>query len=88
MTHTKGPWKVSLMASLCVHPAGANGEIIASVSGSQPEYEANARLISVAPELLTALANLINSAEQGSEAIGLKRALDDGRHAIAKAEGR
>ena len=49
--HTPGPWTWD-----CDHvETEASGHIVAHVYGQYPTYEANARLIAAAPEMLEAL---------------------------------
>jgi hypothetical protein len=100
-THTQGPWKAYFYGK------DSYGRIIATVGANdgcnriceispfdlpENEVEANARLISVAPELLDALENLIDTTPSDFDcednleqdpSFGLLTA----RAAIAKAEG-
>lgn len=60
MTHTPGPWSVSCAANAAFtrHPSILSdaGEVAkATWAGSEQQTDANARLISAAPELLAAV---------------------------------
>ncbi len=52
--HTPGPWKLSANQFVKGSIYGSDSYLIASVSIGQSEYEANAKLIAAAPELLAA----------------------------------
>jgi hypothetical protein len=63
--HTKGPWSLTTGASGQVHVAfGHDGQYIAKVDAcpvrSVDENEANARLITAAPDILAALDTIAN----------------------------
>ena len=87
-THTPGPWSVE---GSYVH--GPDGKRFLAVA-SDGEGQANARLISSAPELLTALEKALESIEGQAEllrhcgaAYGIGATLAQARAAIAKATG-
>lgn len=85
--HTPGPWRQSLTDDTRI--IDSSGCEVASVAGDyQHDYarmEANARLIAAAPELLEALAGMVDSYEL--EASPINPALISARAAIAKATG-
>lgn len=102
MRHTSGPWTTGGLLILTDEPStvGVDGRIIhhwkeiaevrqASATWDSTEVAANARLIASAPELLSALKELIHydegSSEQGSYGYEV---LLRCKSAIAKAEGR
>ena len=96
--HTPGPWKVNLNGAVL----SFNGDIIPHLmtltrSGeiTESEYEANARLIVAAPELLEALkiaSKKLNALYAGrtpnDETSVIDSLIQDIESAIAKAEGR
>jgi hypothetical protein len=79
--HTKGPWSYRLDDSdvwagdvrVCRKPH--------NVSAYDKEWQANARLIAAAPDLLAALEDLLDQSEESW------RDRDQARAAIAKAKG-
>ena len=87
--HTPGPWYAARPAD-----ASRNGSPILAADRSVGVYfahgangEANARLISSAPDLLAALGDIVSLADK--QDFWLPRNwLSDARAAIAKAEGR
>jgi hypothetical protein len=73
--HTPGPWAIDMDFLVAPDPTGTHFDLyIAEIvredtEGRVPpddEQEANARLIAAAPELLSALQNLVCEAELGS----------------------
>jgi hypothetical protein len=82
--HTKGPWSYRLDDSdvwagdvrVCRKPH--------NVSAYDKEWQANARLIAAAPDLLAALEDLLYQAEHSKEGSWDR---DEARAAIAKAKG-
>lgn len=97
--HTPGPWKIDPKTSTRIVGAGDRG--IASAGGYfnnqdsaavYAENEANARLISAAPDLLAAARALFDAPHYDHFATRLNdaemAALDALRAAVAKAEGR
>ena len=97
--HTPGPWKVSPTDDTVV--IDATGAEVAAIDGDYndpdtwPQMEANARLIAAAPDLLDALQNLLDEAEDVfvcmADATGIDRhnypsAFKAARAALAKAE--
>lgn len=99
-THTPGPWATidgdGEYIIKTIAPAGRNGYTIADVfshfEATNPEAEANARLIASAPELLEALQECVKALELEHEiALSLtqSRAVSKAKQAINKAtEGR
>ena len=97
MKSTPGPWKVGKnhpkwpLVDVC-HVDAEEGQEVCTIYGPSPEEaEANARLISAAPELLDALKDLVDAAfESGSS----EKVDPDGelfyaaKQAIARAEGK
>jgi hypothetical protein len=97
--HTPGPWQLSLHVSNCVYWK-ANDEynslyVIADDVGGRrhgenyedlSEVEANARLISAAPEMYEALKDLVYQVQGPDQPAWL--CLKDARAAIDKAEGK
>jgi hypothetical protein len=87
MDHTPGPWKLHRLWSDDV--VDSTGSLIVSAYGDyeSPETQANARLISAAPELLAALEALLDithfSTNSHEEAIH-----NDAMAAILKAKGK
>lgn len=79
--HTKGPWNQPRYLIYASHMAKAEYPIHAKNRGliAKAYREADARLISAAPDLLEALQNLL----PGAEAMGWNT--DKARNAIAKA---
>ena len=94
--HTPGPWHSDeplLIGRFLIRDDA--GEIVAEVCGlpwSETETEGNARLIAAAPELLTALKQLLGFCETAwcidEDEEGPDPNLLIAREAIAKAEGR
>lgn len=95
--HTPGPWEISQneAGELDICEEGA-GDMLADLAKCK-NAEANARLISAAPEMLDALRVTLHRAEQArhsSEQLGpiaaewLDGIITEARQAIAKAEGR
>ena len=79
--HTPGPWHAVIAGG--VQPV-IGGPLITSAhtkSGMLPNYEANARLIAAAPELLEALRGVVRVADRSTIEF------DAARAAIAKATG-
>jgi hypothetical protein len=93
MTHTPGPWTSGGFAIVSDRPYPQWREIATVACDprdlSDPEAAANARLIAAAPELLSALREIVHydegSSEQGSYGYDV---LGRCKAAIAKAEGR
>lgn len=87
--HTPGHWHASGYAVF----AGKNCIAVCDTDNSKPErYDANARLIAAAPEMLEALRGLANALEMEPGPRGVMDlvpgAIEKARAAIAKAEGR
>lgn len=61
--HTPGPWRV--MAGQSVFHVKAAATYLAKTNSDSLEDEANARLISAAPELLSALERIVDGAQVG-----------------------
>lgn len=95
--HTPGPWSVlgRVTAGLAYSAVGGKtllARVYSEAYRDVAEEEANARLIAAAPDLLTALAALIadhDDTYDGEPMTGEKAlALEAGRAALSKAEGR
>ncbi len=96
--HTPGPWEVGPVDDTVVTHVGVDGVRyeVAAIDGdyNQPEtwpvMEANARLISAAPDMLAALkamdAALCDGFETAAGRLAGRKALIAARAAIAKAE--
>lgn len=87
MTHTPGPWRIDPAVypeSPKIYPdnGSANFAYIARVNAGRDEFQANARLIAAAPDLLEALEKLMR---KGSIATALE---DDERDEISALLGR
>lgn len=89
MSHTPGPWEFVPKRDIVAPHEGVPAVAIAEVWMGRPEYEANARLITEAPELLEAL----ESAERDLMAlhwlmeVSVAVEVEGIRQAIAKARG-
>jgi len=88
--YTKGPWTVesdrttvTMGGQCCIVSPGPD-------DASREEIEANARLISTSPELLSALKRLADCPAMNEDAAEAETiaALEQARAVIAKAEGR
>ena len=101
--HTPGPWVVGPVDDTVVTHLGADGVRyeVAQIDGDYnepdlwPVMEANARLIAAAPDLLDALQNLLDEAEDvfvcmadatGNDRHNYPSAFKAARAALAKAE--
>ena len=95
-SHTPGPWRVSEDLGTCdgieIY-AGINEYLISNVNPNRPQFEANARLIAAAPELLAACEGVLGvlnhgtpTKEDGTPNTHWKH-IDIIRAAIAKATG-
>jgi hypothetical protein len=88
VTHTPGPWFYDEESFVC-----SDGPDIASVTKAASEWEANARLIAAAPDLLAALQeitkyNTIYASDDSAYSRAFRaRAFRAARAAIAKATG-
>lgn len=94
VAHTPGPWTRTRGEQFRHDHSrgvrGPDGTYVAAAldfnrSDRDEECEANARLIAAAPDLLSALKNLLQVCEDERESDDM---LQDSRAAIAKAEGR
>ena len=97
--HTPGPWTVTRVSKstivkdiyISASPERIARVCVSSTAQSIAEYEANARLIAAAPDLLEALNRLLPMAEDGIFQYGGKTGDDDdivfARAVIAKATG-
>jgi hypothetical protein len=84
--HTPGPWQLTIGEyDAAIH----NDVTIASINDDALAWEANAHLISAAPDLLSALRFLLADyvAIEGEKLTGSSVPADMARAAIAKAEG-
>lgn len=82
-THTPGPWAVSKPSGNYIDAPAVRGSIAALTFSATP---ADARLIAAAPDLLTALEDLVKSNFGEPRSVTVP-ALDNARAAIAKATG-
>jgi hypothetical protein len=82
-THTPGPWAVSKPSGNYIDAPAVRGSIAALTFSATP---ADARLIAAAPDLLTALEDLVKSNFGQPRSVTVP-ALDNARAAIAKATG-
>ena len=85
--HARGPWKVNHWDHQFVDANNAPVANCNMVHWGREVSEANARLIAAAPELLTALENLLEWADPNENLIGTYRQIDHAHHVIAKARG-
>lgn len=96
--HTPGPWEVRKLNSGCVAgtipvctpdygKALMSGTNVANVNGKAGEQEANARLIAAAPDLLTALIEVVRVNEAEATCPEWATAMLQAHAAIAKATG-
>lgn len=95
--HTPGPWNAEIYVhgefAIVVHRQGHSGGTLVICSrkrhpGRQTEFEANARLIAAAPDLLESLTNLVGLAKLGAASLDkYHAALSDAEAALAKARG-
>lgn len=91
MSYTKGPWKASF--TMISHVVADNGALIAKCNklNGLVNLEANARLISAAPDLLEALVllerEMVLSGNASSVDYGWKPAIEKTWEAIEKATG-
>jgi hypothetical protein len=99
--HTPGPWRYQRLndGTFAIdHVTGRSSDYVANVychsrqhDGSPafdallPAYEANARLIAAAPDLLAALRNITECAEAGADGANMDLWIEQARAAIAKA---
>ena len=95
--HTPGPWTADRQYIEKKMPPGSNRKIIAEVYWHvYDEYEANARLIAAAPELLEALELLVSfacsrcdwTACSGSQYVEHCPHVENAKQLIAKAKGK
>jgi hypothetical protein len=88
--HTVGPWTLAPNDSGFIRD-GRKNIGVAQVNAGVAEWEANARLIAMAPEMLGKLKDCANELELVWRSLGQKRSnsfVDEARKIIAKAEGR
>lgn len=86
--HTPGPWvaeRRSTMVATAID--GAYGYELFDVRCDVPEFEANARLIAAAPDLLEVLEQFVAWVDAPSESAFSDSQLAAARAAIAKAKG-
>ena len=83
--HTPGPWQLTIGEyDAAIH----NDVTIASINDDALAWEANARLISAAPDLLSALDLILNKINaHGLENKHMIAAIEKAELAIAKAKG-
>lgn len=80
--HTPGPWTVGDTPAIVYDD---NACEVAMATFNQESFEANARLIAAAPELLAALEFIVNDAEPGEDARLTANGYNRACAAIAKA---
>jgi hypothetical protein len=91
--HTPGPWKIDRQDDEVVMVDASSGPAICDVYGDHNgERDANARLIAAAPDLYSALVELLDASNIAElplreESERLDRAEDAARAAIKKARG-
>ena len=81
--HTPGPWVVDRKAKMVI---GGNGEPVADLRGHTEHRGANARLIEVAPSMLSTLGKLAASYDH-DDADLLIEAIGEARVLLAKIDG-
>ena len=90
MAHTPGPWWYNMESYMVM--TEERGEYICEVSAPyHRESIHNANLIVAAPDLLSALRNIVSMAEAAhwdKATTGRQLLLDDAKKAILKAEGK
>ena len=90
MEHTPGPWwLITADDEHTIHAPG-HGTIIATAHPLMPEYPANARLIAAAPELLSALEDMVRihpGGVEGDICVGTECLCQRARAAIKQAKG-
>lgn len=93
-THTPGPWTITRESDthpLAIQTAEGTVAYVRHMGRPDPEWQANARLIAAAPELLAALESMVDMFERhidgrpGPDDAAAR--WDDARAAIAKARG-
>lgn len=101
--HTPGPWRIDAelfnndhhddkacsIVEGVIPPEGENPYIIAEICGDVPDHEANARLISLAPQMLEALRDLVALGEKCTQVMDdpMLDRLDRARALIQQATG-
>ena len=101
--HTPGPWFVpdqALARETCIQAdygiacPGSGGAMSYTTTvctlgwnSITPEWEANARLIAAAPDLLEALKEVVSEYDNPDNGRSLRWAIDEARAAIARATG-
>jgi hypothetical protein len=87
--HTRGPWEVHYYNPKLVRPSFFIQQHVPGAALDDEQLEADARLISAAPELLAALKDMVHVfTDIKGESDYEREALRIGNAAIAKAEGR
>ena len=86
--HTPGPWSYRDDSGYCAQIDGSNGAVICCFD--QDPHDADARLITAAPELLEALKDAINRIKSSLKLLNcddefIDREIAKARSAIAKA---
>jgi len=83
--HTQGEWKFE-MPHFTYHIT-CNGKSIVQIipTQEQQEYEANAKLIAAAPDLLVALERLVSRVEENGYHTSFTMAFEKAKSAIKKA---
>lgn len=90
--HTAGPWgrNIPPVSKYPIIYAGRNTHVAQVITRGLPEAEAeaNARLIAAAPELLSAIVELLDACPTSCEDRRLNEAMKGAEKAIAKARGK
>ena len=84
--HTKGPWRIDSQTRFGDFTIAAGENVKACEFIAKTQSEANARLIAAAPELLTALEDIVKLANNTDFYLP-RNWLEDARSAISKVEG-
>jgi hypothetical protein len=86
--HTKGPWKaIDVHRGFIIEATDYAYDVAIVRNIGNHDNEANAALIAAAPELLQALKEIVKNCDDGFAVI-LGSLVEQGRAAIAKAEGK
>lgn len=85
MKHTKGPWKVDKNGAICLVEYAKSIAMVNSVFIPKEEFEANAKLIAAAPQLLEALQEFVNAVYSGCSKEELDMLRKKGEEAIKAA---
>lgn len=87
--HTPGPWTIYAPAGTDSYYVSGPGSLcVFTIRAGTIPMRDDARLIAAAPELLTALRNLVAAATPHADALVMFACVERARAAIEKAEGR